>query len=996
MLRKFLLTTVGIVAAVAGAAQTATFGIRVPIGGEATDLALDEPRGVLYIANFTASRIDRMNLATFQLMTPIPVDPNPGSMSLSPNRLWLVVAHFDNPTTGTPTNNHLTLIDLLHGNSQRTYALPDPVLAVSFGSDNQAFVVTSTQFLLYNPVSNSATVLDTVANIEAKTTPAPDATFPLDVTTTSVSRSGDGMSILGVGGSTSTITFRYDVASQTVSPGEITLATGNLGPRVVSLNHDGSLAMVGWIELARGIGITNFIPQSSNQFSVGTSLFDDSRGLIYAQIPPKANAPPILQILAQDNLTVLQQLTLPENTTGKSALSSDSSVMYSISASGVLVLPVGFLNSYPLLTTSARSLLLQGNFCSSGAISQTLTVTNPGGVATAFSFRPASPGITVSPSSGVTPATVTVTVDPSAFSGLNGTQAVDLGLSSSNAVNVINPVTALFNHAQPNQRGTILQVPGTLVDILADPVRDQYYVLRQDNNTVLVFDGANNALLQTLRTNNVPTTLAISYDNQFLYIGHDASLTLAVYSLADFSRLPDVATGAGNGNVVRSLAVTNNKIIATSRDYKGIGHILLFDPVTLTGSQPAAVGEWINTISTKAVATATADGSQAMVATPDGFTFLYDASVGDFTVSRQDFTSLTGSYAAMRGLFTADVHVLDGSLVPLVDMDSSLGPPSGFVFIPGGGVRTGAVNSAGPGFVEYVNFSTGAAIAPTPTVEAPLLPDPTGDMGPFIRSLAVLPFHGSYVSLSDSGLTLLPANFYAAPPPPAMSSVASAADGTSGVASGGLISIFGSNLSAATITASTAPLPTILGNTCAVVNGKPISLLVVSPSVINAQLDDQTSGPSTITILTTQNVSPVFNFTVGGTAPAVFLNGVSGTSTNLPAIVRASNGLAVTPSNPIHRGDSLTIFAAGLGLTSPLVAAGSVTPSKPPAVAVVQPSVTLNGVGLPVIFAGLEPGQIGVYEIQVTVPANTPVGLSVPLIITQSGVSQTANVRVVN
>ena len=178
--------------------------------------------------------------------------------------------------------------------------------------------------------------------------------------------------------------------------------------------------------------------------------------------------------------------------------------------------------------------------------------------------------------------------------------------------------------------------------------------------------------------------------------------------------------------------------------------------------------------------------------------------------------------------------------------------------------------------------------------------------------------------------------------------------------------------------------------------GKPISLLAVSSSVINGQLDDQTSGPSTITIQTTQNVSPVFNFTVGATAPAVFLNGQSGTSTNLPAIVRASNGLAVTASNPIHHGDALTIFAAGLGLTSPVVAAGAVSPSKPPVVAVAQPTVTLNGVALPVTFAGLEPGQIGVYEIQVTVPGNTPVGLSVPLVVTQNGVSQTANVRLVN
>jgi uncharacterized protein (TIGR03437 family) len=143
-------------------------------------------------------------------------------------------------------------------------------------------------------------------------------------------------------------------------------------------------------------------------------------------------------------------------------------------------------------------------------------------------------------------------------------------------------------------------------------------------------------------------------------------------------------------------------------------------------------------------------------------------------------------------------------------------------------------------------------------------------------------------------------------------------------------------------------------------------------------------------------VSPDFSFTVGSTAPAVFLNGTDGISTNLPSITRAANGLLVTPSNPVHQGDSLTIFAAGLGLTSPLVAAGAVSPSNPLAVVVAQPTVTLSGTSLPVTFTGLAPGQIGVYEIQVTVPNSTPQGLSVPLIITQNGQSQTVDVRVVH
>ena len=995
MLRKFLLTTAGVLVALASTATAATFGIRVPIGGEATDLAIDQPRGVLYIADFTASRIDRMNLATFQLLAPIQVDPNPVSMSLSPDRRWLLVAHYDNPTAGAGTRNHLTLIDLVLGNAKKFYQLQDPPLAVAFGADNQALVVTTKEFLLYSPASNTASLLDTVADLSAKTLPAPDGSYPLDITTASVSRSGDDMTVFGVGGLSNTITFRYDVASHKVNPGEIVLSTGTLGPRVVSLNQDGSRVMVGWIMLERGKGTTNFVPQSTNQFSVGTSLFDDSRGLIYAQIPAKIKEPPVLQILAQDNLTVIERLKLPENTTGKSIFNPQSSVMYSISESGVLVLPVGYLNSMPRLRTSSPSILFRGNFCDSSVISRTLTITDPGGLSTAFSFKPVTPGVTVSPSSGVAPATVTVTIDPSAFSAIHGTQGVDLGLSSSNAINLIEPVKALVNHAEPNQRGTIVEVPGTLVDILADPARDRYYVVRQDNNTVQVFDAANNTLLRTLRTNNVPTSLAISFDRRFLYIGHDASQTLAIYNLDDFTRQPDVSTDAGNGNVVRSLAVASNRIIATSRDYKNQGHILFIDPVTLAATQPDAVGVWKNSIAPGSVATASADGSQAMVATPDGFTFLYDASVGDVSVSRKDFTALSGSYGASPGIFSVDTHLLNGSLVPFLDLDSSGGQSSGLVFAAGA-VRTGAQDSLSPGTASRVNFSTGGSILPTAIVEAPLLSDSNGIMGKFIRSLVVLPFHNSFVSLSVSGLTLLAANYDAPLPQPTISSVTSAADGASGAASGGLISISGSNLSTSTVAASVTPLPTILGNSCATVNGKPISLLLVSPSLINAQLDGLTAGPSVMTIRTPQNKSPDFNFTVAATAPAVFLNGQSGTETNLPNIVRDFNGLQVTASNPIHHGDSLTIFAAGLGLTSPVVAAGVVTPSNPPAVAVVQPTVELNGVKLSVTFAGLAPGQIGVYQITVAVPTYVPLGLSVPLTIKQSGQSQTINVRVVN
>jgi len=71
----------------------------------------------------------------------------------------------------------------------------------------------------------------------------------------------------------------------------------------------------------------------------------------------------------------------------------------------------------------------------------------------------------------------------------------------------------------------------------------------------------------------------------------------------------------------------------------------------------------------------------------------------------------------------------------------------------------------------------------------------------------MLPFHNSFVSLTQSGLTLLAANYDAPLPQPVISSVTSAADDVSGVASGGLISINGSNLSTSTVASASTPLP---------------------------------------------------------------------------------------------------------------------------------------------------------------------------------------------
>src|ERR1700687_5682879 len=152
------------VAALAASALTplraGTFGTVVPIGGTAADIALDEARGVLYIANFGANRIDVMSLKDKTIQTSYNVAPQPGSLALSPPGQHLVIAHFGNFVAPGSPQNALTVINL-NGLSRQTFALGFPPLGVAFGNDGLALVVTSNEFMLFDPASGFARTIAT-------------------------------------------------------------------------------------------------------------------------------------------------------------------------------------------------------------------------------------------------------------------------------------------------------------------------------------------------------------------------------------------------------------------------------------------------------------------------------------------------------------------------------------------------------------------------------------------------------------------------------------------------------------------------------------------------------------------------------------------------------------------------------------------------------------------------------------------------------------------
>src|ERR1044071_9194560 len=129
--RLLITTGLAAVCCLATPVFAANFGAVVPIGGHASDIALDESRGVLYIANFTANRIEMMSTTDYSIRSSMNVAAQPGAISLSPDNQFLAVAHFGNFTTSSPSQNAITLINL-KDSSRQTFAIGETPLALQF------------------------------------------------------------------------------------------------------------------------------------------------------------------------------------------------------------------------------------------------------------------------------------------------------------------------------------------------------------------------------------------------------------------------------------------------------------------------------------------------------------------------------------------------------------------------------------------------------------------------------------------------------------------------------------------------------------------------------------------------------------------------------------------------------------------------------------------------------------------------------------------------
>ena len=216
-------------------------------------------------------------------------------------------------------------------------------------------------------------------------------------------------------------------------------------------------------------------------------------------------------------------------------------------------------------------------------------------------------------------------------------------------------------------------------------------------------------------------------------------------------------------------------------------------------------------------------------------------------------------------------------------------------------------------------------------------------------------------------------------PPNSVVNVASfrkATDPNGAIAPGAMVAIFGTDLASDTQVALAVPLPATLGDTSVTFSGISAPLFFVSGTQINAQVPFELmagAGSVTVQVKRGSETSTAQPTGIAAVSPGIFTLNQQGTGAG--AVLHAVDFQPVNDSAPAQPGEFLAIFCTGLGSVQPEVPSGDVAPTAEPLARTLStPLVNIAGLPAQVSFSGLAPGFVGLYQVNVQVPAGVPPG----------------------
>lgn len=218
------------------------------------------------------------------------------------------------------------------------------------------------------------------------------------------------------------------------------------------------------------------------------------------------------------------------------------------------------------------------------------------------------------------------------------------------------------------------------------------------------------------------------------------------------------------------------------------------------------------------------------------------------------------------------------------------------------------------------------------------------------------------------------------------------------VAPGSWIAIKGAELAVVDKDLSNqAPYPTDLSGTTVLMGEQALPLYYVSRQQINALVRFDVPVDTSLPLQVRRQGVPstVQQVTVAQPQPGIFSTNASGSGQG--SILIAGTTLLAAPmapgSRPARRGETISIYGAGMGAVDNPPGPDGRAPADPLARVTVPVSVQIGGVPANVTFAGLTPGFVGLYQVNAQVPEGSPSGDKVPVVITQ-GNAQTPPVTI--
>ncbi len=184
------------------------------------------------------------------------------------------------------------------------------------------------------------------------------------------------------------------------------------------------------------------------------------------------------------------------------------------------------------------------------------------------------------------------------------------------------------------------------------------------------------------------------------------------------------------------------------------------------------------------------------------------------------------------------------------------------------------------------------------------------------------------------------------------------------LAPGALASIFGANLAAGVAYWAAPPWPSVIAGVQVKLNGLSVPLLLVTDRQINFLVPlSAATGDAEIVVTTPLGTSAAATVRIQPAAPGIFFDATSGVG----AVLVAGTG-KLTTERPATAGDYLEIYCTGLGAVETL--GGTLRRT------IVTPRAFIAGREVPeVVYSGLAPGYLGLYQVNVRVPEGLPAGL---------------------